>query len=82
MWHATEQSGGNATERLRKDPIATVAADNVPLATVVAEVDMECGKVVDGNIADYRTGSDTTTGYPGRPGSAGERMAGGRGVGS
>lgn len=71
--------GGIAPEHPRKDPIATVVVDNVPLAAVA---DMECGKVVGGNIVDHRNASSTTTGYPDRSGSVGERSAGGKWVDS
>jgi hypothetical protein len=43
---------GIATERLRKDPIVAVVADNVPRAPVVVEAGTACGRGVGANIVD------------------------------
>lgn len=57
---------GIATECLRKDPIVTAVADDVPRAPVVVEAGMGCGRAVDANTVDRRTASNTTTDCPGR----------------
>ena len=68
---------GITAERLRKDPIVAAVADNVPQAPVVGEAGTACGRAVDANIVDRRTGSDTTSDRPGRTDRVNERTAGG-----
>lgn len=43
---------------------------------------MECGKAAGASIVGHRTAWDTTTGRPDQLGMVGERMAGGKQVGS
>lgn len=71
-----------ATERLKKDPIAAVVADNVPQATVAAEAGMVHGKAVDDNIVDPHTASNTTIDRPGRADRVNEMVVGGTSVGN
>lgn len=73
---------GIATERLRKDPIATAVVDSVPRVPVVSEAGTACDRAADVNIVGHRTVSDTTTDCPGRLDRANERTVGGTPVDS
>lgn len=65
-----------APEHPRKDPIATAVADNRPQRSVAAEAGTAYGKIVGASIVSRHTAWNTTTAYPDRPGSAGEKTAG------